>query len=62
MRGDQVEAAWEVIMPILDYWESTPAEDFPNYAPGSWGPAAADELINRDGRFWVNVLQPKDKN
>lgn len=61
MRGDQVEAAWEVIMPILDYWESTPAEDFPNYAPGSWGPAAADELINRDGRFWVNVLQPKDK-
>jgi len=23
--------------------------DFPNYAPGSWGPAEADELLRRDG-------------
>jgi len=26
--------------------------DFPNYAAGSWGPAAADALIQQDGRSW----------
>ena len=26
--------------------------DFPNYAAGSWGPAAADALLARDGRKW----------
>ena len=25
---------------------------FPNYEAGTWGPAAADELIQRDGRSW----------
>ena len=29
-----------------------PSRDFPNYAPASWGPAAADELLRRDGREW----------
>ena len=27
-------------------------EAFPNYAPGSAGPACADELLKRDGRAW----------
>jgi len=26
--------------------------DFPNYAAGATGPAAADELLERDGRAW----------
>lgn len=51
-RDDEVETSWEVVQPILDYWESTPAADFSNYAPGCSGPAAADELITRDGRQW----------
>jgi glucose-6-phosphate 1-dehydrogenase len=51
-RADEVEASWEVVQPVLDRWESTPAEDFPNYAGGSSGPAAADELLARDGRRW----------
>ena len=25
-----------------------------NYAPGSWGPAAADEMLARHGRQWHN--------
>ncbi|MBI5069153.1 MAG: glucose-6-phosphate dehydrogenase [Deltaproteobacteria bacterium] len=53
-RADMVEAAWKIATPILDLWESLPARDFPNYAAGSWGPAAADELLARDGRRWVN--------
>jgi glucose-6-phosphate 1-dehydrogenase len=51
-RADQVEAAWAVVEPVLDAWKQKPAEAFPNYAPGSAGPACADELLTRDGRAW----------
>lgn len=53
-RADMVEAAWQIATPILDLWESLPARDFPNYAAGGWGPPGADELVQRDGRKWVN--------
>ncbi|MCW3467995.1 glucose-6-phosphate dehydrogenase [Chitinophaga nivalis] len=55
MRGDQVDAAWKVIMPILDTWESRTPQDFPNYAPDSWGPDDADALVARDGHTWINL-------
>jgi glucose-6-phosphate 1-dehydrogenase len=51
-RADMVEAAWKIATPVLDLWASLPARDFPNYASGSWGPEAADQLIARDGRRW----------
>ena len=54
-RGDLVEAAWRVAQPLLDHWKATPAE-FPNYARGSWGPTAASDLIERDGRRWFELL------
>ena len=54
-RGDLVEAAWRVAQPIMDYWKATSA-DFPNYARGSWGPTAAEDLIGRDGRRWFELL------
>lgn len=53
-RADSVEAAWRVVEPILDVWEALPPRDFPNYAAGTWGPDAADELLERDGRSWSN--------
>jgi glucose-6-phosphate 1-dehydrogenase len=53
-RADMVEAAWRIAAPILDLWSTLPARDFPNYAAGTWGPAAAAELLERDGRRWVN--------
>ena len=53
MRADQVEAAWSVIMPVLNVWEKVPSVDFPNYPAGSWGPEAAEVLIARDGRSWT---------
>jgi glucose-6-phosphate 1-dehydrogenase len=51
-RADMVEAAWRVATPVLDAWRDAPPPDFPNYPAGGWGPAAADELIQRDGRRW----------
>ena len=51
-RSDMVEAAWEAAQPILDAWGNNPPKDFPNYAAGTWGPAAADELLARDHHKW----------
>jgi glucose-6-phosphate 1-dehydrogenase len=52
-RQDMVEASWRVIQPILDDWASRKF-DFPNYEPGSWGPAEADQMIGRLQRKWRN--------
>lgn len=52
MRADQVEAAWKVVTPILEAWDTDPV-DFPNYAPGSWGPEAAQQLVEKDGFHWM---------
>lgn len=59
MRADQIEAAWKVIMPILETWQKRPPVDFPNYAPGSWGPEDAEALIAKDGHNWVTLPAKK---
>ena len=54
VRQDSVLAMWEAVDPIISRWEeSKPA--FPDYDPGTWGPAAAEELLVRDGRRWLTV-------
>ena len=50
-RADGVEAAWALVNPILDWFESHKPK-FPNYAAGTWGPYEADKLLERDGRHW----------
>jgi glucose-6-phosphate 1-dehydrogenase len=52
MRADQVEAAWQVLMPVLEAWAKSKPRHFPNYSAGTWGPVAADLLLTRDGRNW----------
>ncbi|MDQ3394585.1 MAG: glucose-6-phosphate dehydrogenase [Bacteroidota bacterium] len=55
MRSDQVELAWEIVMPILDFWNKDKKQDLPNYVPGSWGPKEADDLLEKDNRRWINL-------
>ncbi|PWU06063.1 MAG: glucose-6-phosphate dehydrogenase [Terriglobia bacterium] len=50
-RQDMVEASWTVVEPIRNLWRESKFE-FPNYAAGSWGPAAADEMLARRGHIW----------
>jgi glucose-6-phosphate 1-dehydrogenase len=50
-RRDMTERGWEIVMPILDSWASS-KQEVPKYEAGTWGPAEADELIERDGREW----------
>jgi len=53
IRGDETEAAWAALMPVLRHWESAePEGSFPNYEAGSWGPAAADALLGKPWRKW----------
>jgi glucose-6-phosphate 1-dehydrogenase len=50
-RQDGVEEAWRVMQPLLDAPPPVHA-----YAPGSWGPGAADELVAGHGRWhdpWI---------
>lgn len=58
IRGDQtffnaaeeVEAQWA----FIDSYSAKASQGKPLiYAPGSWGPKAADELIEEDGRAWL---------
>src|SRR5439155_13412949 len=57
-RRDMVERGWEIVTPILEAWKK-PAPDFPNYEAGSWGPRAAFELIERDGREWRKLWKDR---
>ena len=50
-RQDMVEASWSVVEPIQNVWREMQF-DFPNYAAGTWGPAAADEMLARRGHVW----------
>ncbi|HWC77327.1 MAG TPA: glucose-6-phosphate dehydrogenase [Blastocatellia bacterium] len=50
-RRDMTERGWEIVMPLLEAWQNT-KPSFPNYEAGTWGPQAADELIERDGARW----------
>src|ERR1700761_3791316 len=60
MRADQVEAAWKIVMPILETWESRAPGNFPNYSPDSWGPEDAEALVAKDGHNWI-TMPPPDK-
>ncbi len=53
IRGDEAEAAWQVIDPIEEAWaKSNTAPQ--QYAPNTWGPKAAMDLIEMDGRRWLH--------
>ena len=55
-RADEVEEAWRLVTPALTAWE-TPTDPalVPQYEAGTWEPAEAEQLINRDGRRWRRV-------
>ncbi len=54
IRKDEIELAWEIIDPIIEGWGRRGNMPMHIYPEGSWGPEAADTLMARDGRSWVN--------
>ncbi len=62
MSGDQtlflssfeMRFIWEFLSPLLKAWQEDPARSpLHGYPAGSYGPAAAEELITKDGRAWL---------
>jgi len=51
--GKEIERSWEIVDPLVQAWE---AEGHPEtYAPGSWGPRAADDLVaTSGGGRWIS--------
>jgi glucose-6-phosphate 1-dehydrogenase len=56
-RADEVEAAWAIVDPAIASWATSRPSDFPIYAAGSVGPAAAETLLARDGRRWYDAAE-----
>jgi glucose-6-phosphate 1-dehydrogenase len=50
-REDEVEEQWKLVDAVVGAW-GRDRPGFPNYEAGTWGPAAADDLLHRDGRSW----------
>ncbi|MCB0354022.1 MAG: glucose-6-phosphate dehydrogenase [Bdellovibrionales bacterium] len=50
-RKDEIEEAWKLLKPVYEGWQTS---DYPvyQYAAGTWGPTAADELLERSGHRW----------
>ena len=54
-RKDEVELAWGIVDSIAAAWEADTDDRLYPYEAGSWCPAMADALIERDGRQWVRI-------
>jgi glucose-6-phosphate 1-dehydrogenase len=51
-RSDSIEAAWKLVDPVIQGWETHGQPPLVFYEPGSWGPSEADDLLARDGFVW----------
>ena len=56
-HADFVDQGWQLVQPLLDAWQAPPQEPFPNYAAGSTGPKAADDLLAQNGHTWHSIEQ-----
>ena len=57
-RAEFVEQGWKLVQPLLNAWKEPPTEAFPNYAAGSAGPKAADDLLAQSGPAWHSLQNP----
>ena len=64
IRSDEIESAWKIVDPVIEGWKCDPgAPPMQCYAPGTWGPAAADTLLERDEHVWhISCLHQNDSD
>lgn len=55
IRRDEVEESWRVIDSIENAWTSG-AVPLSFYPAGSWGPEAADDMLERSGHSWDRLV------
>jgi glucose-6-phosphate 1-dehydrogenase len=54
IRADEVGRSWRIVDPLLAHWQEA-LDPIPLYHAGTWGPAEAAQLIERDGRRWHDL-------
>ncbi len=54
-RRDEVELAWSIVDSIVGAWDADPGDRPHAYEAGSWGPQAADALLEREGTRWLRI-------
>ena len=52
IRGDETEASWKLLTPILKQWETSGSAGMEEYAAGSWGPLQSDHLLAQRQHKW----------
>ena len=50
--GDEVEACWGFVDPILREWQQNPDDTIFGYPAGTWGPRQANLLFGVPGLDW----------
>lgn len=56
LRYDEVDWAWRVVDPVLKLW-ATERDYIQTYPAGSWGPAEANRLFDREDQDWRAGLE-----
>ncbi len=59
IRRDEVETAWQIVDDIRTGWGDTPLSNREFYVAGTWGPVAADDLLEPDSHTWHNPKPAK---
>jgi len=54
-RNDEIEESWELLAPIFEVWEGATPPPLCTYEAGTWGPAAAEQLLQRSGHKWSGL-------
>jgi glucose-6-phosphate 1-dehydrogenase len=52
IRRDEVETAWQIVDSIRKGWGDKPLTNREFYSAGTWGPVAADDLLEKSGHQW----------
>ena len=53
-RADEVEKAWEIVDPVLEYWKAHDQPSLFSYDTGQWGPIESTEWMARQNRQWFD--------
>ena len=52
IRGDETEASWKLVSPVLKHWEESGEDGLAEYASGSWGPVESERLLAERKHQW----------
>ncbi|EKD86329.1 MAG: hypothetical protein ACD_37C00355G0004 [uncultured bacterium] len=50
-RSDEISNSWNLLDSVFKNWNKE--KSIPVYPEGGWGPEAANELIEKDGKRWI---------